>query len=85
MTEIKHLYHILEEMVENAIKGNKRKIEELNRIYEALVPKFYHDPLTYLELEYDNCRQSCVMSVNWLSMREQFLLDVNKRFPRLLK
>jgi hypothetical protein len=85
MTEIKKMYHILEEMVDRAIKGDKEKIKELDGSYEELVPGVYHRPLSPLDLEYDNCRQSCVMSVSMPNMRERFISDAKKRFSKIPK
>jgi len=85
MTEIKQMYDILEEMVESAIKGDKDKVRELNNSYEDLVPKVYHDQLRPLELEYDNCRQSCVMSMSMPNMRERFISDAKERFSKIAK
>lgn len=85
MTEIKKMYHILEEMVSSAIAGDREKLIKLNKSYEALVPKVYHNPTKPLESEYDNCRQSCVMSTTMLNMRERFIADAKERFSKIPK
>jgi len=85
MTQIKEMYNLLERMVESAIRSDKEEVLELNTSYEALVPKVYHDPITALELDYDNCRQSCVMSVTMPNMREKFVSDAKERFSKIPK
>jgi len=85
MIEIRRMYHILEEMIDSAIKGDQERIRELNASYEALVPKVHHKSRKPLELEYDNCRQSCVMSVSMPNMRERFISDAKERFSKIPK
>ena len=75
MSEIKQLHQLLEEMVKSATNGDKEKVLELNRRYEQLVPRAYHKPPTKLDLEYDNCRQSCVMSVTMLKDFNERLIE----------
>ncbi|MBU4283856.1 MAG: hypothetical protein KJ968_02005 [Nanoarchaeota archaeon] len=85
MKEIGHLYQLLEKMVESAEIGDFSEVKKLNESYEKLVHKVFHDPCTQLGLEYDNCRQSCVMANEMPKMRDQFLLDAKKRFSKIPK
>lgn len=86
MSKIKQMYHLLEEMVESAAKGDKEKVLELNISYETLVPKVYHDPRTPLDLEYENCRQSCVVSVTMFKdQHNKFVADAKERFSKISK
>lgn len=75
MTAIQDMYKILEDMVECAEKGQPEKVAELNKSFDALVPKVYRDPRTELELMYENCRQSCVLD----------LKDAKERFSKIPK
>ena len=82
MTEVKRIYLILEEMVDCTIKGDQERIRELDDSYEALRPRVYHKPS---ELEYDNCRQSCIMSIDMPNMRERFISDAKERFSKITR
>ncbi len=86
MSAIKEMYSVLEQMVESAARGDKQRVLELNKDYNALVPKVYHAPPIQSDLEYDNCRISCVTSVGILEhLREQLVLDARERFSKIPK
>ena len=85
MTAIKKMYQVLEQMIESADREDKERVLTLNKLYEGLIPRVYHKPLTPLDLEYDNCRQSCVMSLQMRNMRERLLSDAKERFSRIPK
>lgn len=85
MTALKDMYAILEDMVECAEHDQSGRVLELNGLFEKLVPQVYHDPITELDLNYDNCRQSCVMASKMPDMREQFLKDAKERFSTIPK
>ena len=85
MSEIKQMYGILEQMIEGAESKDLKKVMELNKSYETLVPRVYHKPPTTLDLEYENCRQSCVMAIQMPNMYEKFILDAKERLPRIPK
>ena len=86
MTKLNQMYQLLEEMVKNAEEGNTEKVRELNNLYESLVPQIYHDPPTGLELKYDRCRQSCVMSLTMFKHNYRaVVLDARKTFSKIPK
>lgn len=76
MNKRRQMYELLEQMLENAEKGAKETVLELNRSFEKLVPHVFGDPPTELDLEYDNCRQSCIL---------QYIPDARERFARIPK
>lgn len=80
------MYQLLEEMIKNAEEGNTEKVLELNKLYNSLAPRIYHDPPTGLELEYDVCRQSCVMSLTMFKHdHKAVVLDSKQRFSKIPK
>ncbi|MBI2650535.1 hypothetical protein HYX04_04435 [Candidatus Woesearchaeota archaeon] len=83
MSAINEMYGILEQMVKSAADGHKQKVLKLNESYESLVPKVYHSPFTKLDLEYDRCRTSCVMSVITLEGHERLVADAQEIFSRI--
>ena len=85
MTALQEMYAILEDMVGCAQQHQSGKVSELNESFEALVPKVYHNPVTEMDLLYDNCRQSCLMVSTIPGMREQFLTDAKERFSKIPK
>lgn len=83
LVDIKELYPILEGMFNGAIKGDKKRVMDLNQQYEDLVHKVYHENPTKLELTYENCRTSCVMSFTFPIMKAKFLSDAKSRFSEI--
>jgi hypothetical protein len=77
------MYRVLERMIESARSADGTRLRELNKLFESLVPQVYSDSTVSLDLNYDNCRQSCVMSVMMPWIREKFLADVDFRFERI--
>jgi len=86
MNELKQMYQVLEQMVLGAEKRNVGRILELNEKYEALARRVYHKSLTELEFKYDNCRNSCLMSVTMLSdWHTELVSDAKERFSKIPK
>lgn len=79
------MYYLLEEMIDSASRNNKQRVRRLNSIYDSLVDKTYSDPPTDLDLKYDNCRASCVVSFSMPWMRDKFLLDATMKFSSIPK
>ena len=83
----KLLYTVLEQMVRSAKRGDNKKILSLNRESERLLPQVFPDLSDTSRGEYDNCRQSCVMSTDpkFAKMHDKFLADALQRFRRIPK
>ena len=79
------MYKTLKDMLENAEQGNQKEVLKLQASFETLIPKVYHNPLTKLDLLYENCMQSCVMAETNLHMRKKFLKDATERFSKIPK
>ncbi len=85
MAALRDMYGILEEMLDCAKRDKLERVLELNRSFQELVPCVYQDPITELNLMYDNCRQSCVMAEKMRGMRQKFLEDATERFSKIPK
>ena len=85
MDEIKHMYLILEQMVDGAVKGDLKTVKDLNKAYETLAEQVYHTPRTPLDLDYDNCRVSCVTAFTFSNLYQELVLDAKRRFSKLHK
>ena len=90
MSEIKQMRHLLEEMVEAADEGDKDRVIELDSSYEALEHQVYgKDFENPLRLQYDNCRQSCVMSVGGIlkgvlkDQHDKLVADAKERLSKI--
>ncbi len=84
MTDVNDLYHLLKNMLTSASEGDRTKVVELNQSYEQLVPELYPRLSETLRLDYDNCRQSCVLAVDMLKDRYAALIaDARQRFDRI--
>lgn len=81
------MYKILEEMVDNALKGNEKEVKELNKAYETLVPEVYPSLSDDLESDYDNCRHNCILIFNktFSFKKNEFIADIKIRFNRIKK
>jgi len=82
---MKELYKTVENMVQETIAGNEKKVFELNMVYESMVPKIYHKPPTPTELAYDNCRQSCLLTFRIPQISKRLLKDAKERFSNIPK
>jgi len=80
MTKKAEMYHILEKMVESTIMKDKDELTRLNITYDALSPKVRH-PSDW-QLEYDRCRQSCVLSGE-MPGHEEFISDAKVKFSKI--
>jgi len=86
MSRIKDLYNLLEQMIQGAERNEEEKVLELQRTYEKLVSKIFKNLESELNLSYDNCRQSCVLSVTMLKKQHYELIsDAKRRFSRIPK
>ena len=78
MSKRKQMYGLLEDMFEGAEEGDKERVLELNRLFNKLVDHGKSDCPPQLDLEYDNCRQSFVLSVLYSSDARERLLRIPK-------
>ena len=86
MTRIKEMYGILEQMIESAANGQAEKVFTLHESYKVLSAEVYPTLQEPLRLEYDNCRNSCVVSVGMLKhLHDQLVLDARERFSKIPK
>jgi hypothetical protein len=75
---MKNLKELLQGMIEAAESKNRTKVLELNSIFDDLVltsVKGYN--------EYDNLRQSCILSLNIPTLYDECIEDAKKRFKKL--
>jgi hypothetical protein len=73
------LHSVLESMVSETINGNKEKVFELDRDFSRILQNV---SLTHVEsiLDYDNCRQSCILAFYYPDQREAYLVDAQRLF-----
>ena len=85
MSDLKDLYVILERMERNAEKDNVERVLELNKQFESVCHEVYSDPNTDLDVEYERCRQSCVLSfTGFMSfMHDELVNDAKESFYNL--
>ena len=79
------LYPVLEEMLFYAKRQEQERVTELNQLFEILFPKVFQNPMTELDIMYDNCRQSCLMAEKMITLRQEFLEDAIERFSKIPK
>lgn len=85
---VAQMYTLLGMMVENAEKGNKERVLELNKVCNLLARiGGYPWPRTNLDLAYDNVMESCVFYVDerdaYKELHERFLADARKGYDNL--
>ena len=85
MAEIKKMYRLLEQMVEGTVQGDKKNVLRLSAELHAIMPDVATTCSTPLFLEYDRCKQSCVMYFEMPDMRDAFLEDAKGRFSKIPK
>ncbi len=83
MVKTDKLYMLLEEMLDCALECNERKLKKLNRSYESLMQGEYFDTPTSLNPDYDNFRQSCLLSCTMLHACAEFIYDAKERLDRI--
>ena len=85
MSDITDLYTVLECMERNAEKDNVEEVLELNKQYEEIVHDVYHGPQTSLEIQYEQCRQSCVLPFMDLMpfMHDELIEDAKESFAKI--
>ena len=74
---------LLGEMVKSARKKDTDRMKKLNEDYGNLIAKFYHNPLTHLELMCENCRTSCVMALHLPSMYDKLFSDARLKYKQI--
>jgi len=80
------MHGLLWEMIESAERNDRERMLQLNGMYEILALKAFSEPRTKLDYEYDNCRQSCVLSVTMLKKQhDESVSDAKSRFSRIPK
>ena len=83
MAKTDRRYVILEEMLDCAMRGDETRLKKLNKSYESSLSRTYPGNHTPLDSDYDNCRQSCLLSFSMPHVREQFISDAKERFDRI--
>ena len=82
MNILKKLYGLLGKMISAAEEGDSKAVAKLNAEFNVLIPDVQSSEEM---LEYDNCRQSCMMAVQDIGVRDAFLKDAAKRFSKIKK
>ena len=87
MSELNEMYIILEDMVKSAEQGKGQRVLELHHKYWAARPKSPPNVQPPpIQLEYDNCEQSCYLSFTSEPHRRKTLLaDAKQRFFQIRK
>lgn len=80
------MYEILEQMLDATEKKEIEKLKELDKSFESLLSPL--ERRTELDYEYDNCRQSCIMTVQALCSKKEkmynmFIKDARERFDKI--
>ncbi len=84
MAEVNDLYSLLNDLLASASQGDKTRVLQLNQDYEGLVSELYPRLPRAVRLEYDLCRQSCVLGFTFLPFeKERLLQDARTRFTQL--
>jgi len=81
MNKYAQAYSLLQRMVGYAEKADAESIRSLNTQFNAEVERYFHKLHTPIEVEYDNCRQSCLMSLQIPGLAK----DAQKRFSMIPK
>lgn len=79
----KKIVKLLGEMVKSARKKDRDRMKKLNEDYGKLTSQFYHNPLTHLELMYENCRTSCVMALHMPSLYDKLFTDAKTKYKQI--
>lgn len=81
------MYHLLERMVISAEAGEQEQVNNINFIYEELIPAVYkiseNGSQPQLQFEYESCRQSCYMAFRLPEHADKLIADARYRFDHL--
>lgn len=81
LTKRQRMYQLLVEMIRSAEDNDVDRVLELNQEYSELADQRLPRGL---EIDYDNCRRYCVMSVKKLKhMHEKLVKDARERFSKI--
>ncbi len=84
MRERKLMYKLLEDMIKSAELRDRDGVLRSHDKYKILASKVYSKPPSDLDLQYDNCRNACVMSVTMLEeQHDRLIQDTKERFSRI--
>ena len=77
---------LLEKMLKSTEARDKKEVLKLNRLIEPLIVKEYKIHNSQLIRDYDNCRQSCILSFTFPSgPYYPMIADAKKRFSKIKK
>ena len=82
MKEKQQLQVLLTEMLASAKNKDKVRTDELSTEFDGLLHQVFPNP-TSERAEYDNCRQSCVVSLIFNEMYNRCLADAEERYKKL--
>ncbi|MCK4669742.1 MAG: hypothetical protein KAT43_00955 [Nanoarchaeota archaeon] len=78
-------YEILENMITAANAEDTRSLDVLNKQFEKTMPDIDVLPRTRVETEYDNCRQSCLLSCTmFVDDRDIAIAHAEKQFAKFV-
>ena len=80
------MHNLLESMLKSAEARDKGTVLRLNKSIEHLIVKEYKIHNSQLVRDYDNCRQSCILSFTFPSgPYDSMISDARKRFSKINK
>ena len=79
--KIAQLQELLEKMVKAAEQKRKGEVARLNAAFEQTMPPLSNRSQQILD--YDNCRQSCVMAFTFPRMYGAYVKDARQRFQQI--
>jgi hypothetical protein len=81
VAQIGHLKDLLEQMVEAAEQKDKAAVRRLNSEFERGMPPL--SDRSQKIIDYDNCRQSCMMAFTFPQMYKNYVKDARQRFKQI--
>jgi hypothetical protein len=82
MKDKQQLQKLLTEMLVSAKAKDKDRTDELSTKFDGLLHQVFPNPTTQ-KADYDNCRQSCVVSLTFNEMYDICMADAEERYKRL--
>jgi len=80
------MYLLLEEMLKSAEARDKKSVLKINKSLEPLIIKEQEKYRSVIGLDYDNCRQSCVLPfTTFPDSYNKMIKDARKRFSEIKK
>ncbi len=80
-SEIVQLKNLLEQLVAAAEQKDKAAVRRLNSEFERTIPPLSNRSQQIID--YDNCRQSCVMAFTIPQMYGAYVQDARERFLKI--